>query len=316
MYDNEIKNIASSLGYEYVSDFHNGLANIIAKLKKDNKFFVLKFYTRDYFKKDREQKFIELAQDIITVPKIVDSGENFLIMDFKEGISGTDIFSKTNNKSVEIGKLIGQAAKALHSKKIDTEYVGFLSNNDLLGEEYGVAKSNFKTNSKFLKSLIDEQISKLNDYDVDIPDFSDLEIDIAEDNEKYLIHHDLDAKNILLKEEKLSAILDFEYAMIGSHLFDIAKVHVLGIYLAYHTLGTAKYLDFVAYMDGFYTAYGKKITYKELRPFFIYVLLNYTLFWLSNSLLKQVDKDKILPLHLINLQRLKDNKEIVVDKYL
>lgn len=315
MYNKEIQNIISSLGYEYISDLQDGLANIIIKIKKDNKFFILKFYTRDYFKKDREKRFIELAQNIIPIPKIVDSGDNFLIMEFKEGIPGADIFSKTNNMSLEVGRLIGLAAKELHTKIISSEYVGFLSKGDLSGREYNLVKSDFRTNSGFLKSLINEQISKLKDYDVNIPDFSDLEVNIKDDAEKCLIHHDLDAKNISLQDGQISSFFDFEYAMIGSRLFDLAKIHVLGIYLAYHTLGKAKYLNFKEYLIGFYESYGQQPSYEELRPFYIYVLLNYTLFWLSNPIVREKDMNKILPIHLENLHRLKNNQEIIVDNY-
>ena len=316
-YEKEILSIINSEGYVFDSSLHNGLANIIVKIKKNNNSYALKFYPKDHFKKEREKRFIKLSSDVLPTPKLIQSGKNFLILKFKEGMSGSQIFSKPENKvkSTEFGKLIGESIRKLHSKENSFDKVGFLTENNLSCEEYTIKNSTFTKNSELLKHLINEQNIYLKKYNLDLPRFEDKDLIIENDEEKLLIHNDICPKNILIQDEKISSFLDFEYAMIGSRMFDIAKANVLGIYLAYHTLGKAKHLDFEKYINGFYKGYGKKITYEELRPFYIYVLLNYLLFWLSSPILKKEDKDKILPVHLANLKRLERNEDLFVDEY-
>lgn len=293
---------------------NNGLSNVVVKAfdAKDRPYAV-KFYPRDTFKRVREERFMRAALGRYPVPELFASGEDYLITRFIEGVPGSMLFSESGDLSAQIGAQVGAALARLH-QVAQAAPLGFLTAEGVSGHEYDVATPGADSTSRLLSLLLEEHREKLAGYGipVELPYLGDA---LHDEHPAVLLHHDVCPKNFLFHGEELVAALDFEYAMIGSPLFDIAKAHVLARYLAYHTGGRARFLDANVYIKAFDTAYGACYTAQQLRPFYMYVLFNYLLFWLSNPLTEKTERDKIVPLHIDNLKRLHEGEDLVVPAY-
>lgn len=314
-YLDEIRHILASHDLKLDAVLNNGLSNIVVKAADaQGELYALKYYPRDTFKIGREERFIELASGTIPVPHISAAGEHYLITRFVAGESGSSLFSRPSDASESTGVLVGAALARLHTTPAPVSTIGFLG-RDISAEEYRLTSSALTSNTAFLRRLIREQEAHLRSLNIFLPPIDTNAIVVANDTERVLVHHDVCLKNILFADRAISAFLDFEYAVAGSPLFDIAKVHVLAKYLAYHTGGSARYLDADAYLSGFARGYGRAWTYSELRPFYLYILLNYILFWVANPLANAQARDRILPIHHTNLARILTGEDMTIPAY-
>jgi|GEM_PF-3159485 thiamine kinase-like enzyme len=315
-FKNEIDAILVTHNLRFESLLNNGLSNIVVRaLDAENNPVAVKYYPRDTFKREREQRFIELAHDQYPTPEIVAVGEDHLVTRFVPGESGSSLFSQPQDHSATAGRTIGAHAARLHSMPLADMHIGFLTLGDTSSAEYDSIPSSIRSNTQFLRTLIDEQLRHLEAHDLPLQHIDAQSLSVTEDDECVPLHHDICPKNVLFENGSVTTFLDFEYAMAGSRLFDIAKVHVLAKYLPYHTGGRARFIDDDAYLTGFEGGYGRSFSFDELRPFFIYVLLNYILFWVSNPIADNNDRDMILPIHLSNLERIIAGQDIVVPPY-
>lgn len=315
-YKKEIDAIVRLHNYVFDAPMRNGLANVIVKVRDAvGTPLIVKYYPRDTFKMEREKQFVALEKEIFPVPHIIVTGENYIVMDYVDGESGVELFMRPQMISRPIGRKIGEKVWALHAMQPSVSSIGFLGRNFLSAKEYDLAASHYTSNTQFLRNLIQEQMMHLKKYGIALPKVDRSEIIVENDRERVLVHHDLCLKNILFKDDNIATFLDFEYAMIGSRLFDLAKVDVLGMYLAYHTGGKGRHLDFPSYRSGFYEGYGAAPSFESLRPFYIYILLNYILFWLSSPIVSDVERQKILPIHQKNLSRIVCGEQMIVPPY-
>jgi aminoglycoside phosphotransferase (APT) family kinase protein len=295
---------------------NHGLSNITAEIvDASGARFALKYYPRDTFKKEREEIFMSLARNFAPVPTYVGGGSNYSIMSLIDGNSGAVIFSQPQEESERVGMMIGQLIARVHTVNPQSGIVGFLSHRGNMIEEYGQRISTTRSNTTLLRSLIREQLAKLSQYNIQLPVIPIDSYICEKDDECVLVHHDVCPKNMLFRDGALVGMLDFEYALAGSRLFDIAKVHVLGQYFAYHTGGMGRFLDFSAYVRGFEKGYGRAFSFTELQPFFVYVLLNYILFWISNPLADPAARERILPIHRANLERVLCGEQLIVPPF-
>lgn len=292
-----------------------GLSNIVLEvIDKTNVHYVAKYYPRDSFKKGRERGFFSLARGIIPVPEIIAEDDKYLLLEFLPGVSGAQLFSEDGRHSGSVGRQIGSLLRVTHAIPVDGATFGFLSDSSLSATEYQDTASTIISNTEFLQSLIREQYSKIEQYNVRIASYTFKTL-TSGDSERVLVHHDVCPKNFLFVDGIITGVLDAEYALIGSPLFDIAKVHILGTYFAYHTNGVGRHFDYVSYLAGFREGYGKAATAEELQPFLVYVLLNYILFWISNPLADTKLREQILPVHIQNLQRVINGEDILVPPF-
>lgn len=310
--------IATLHNFRIVRPLHFGLSNeTYAVIDTDGNTCVLKTYLRDTFKAAREVAFMSSVGTVVPIPQCLAYGDDYILTSFCEGVSGAELFSIPSEwaVSMDVGAQIGRMLAQIHAAEVLERGIGFLG-KDMRGydAEYALHVSDAKTNTALLKRLINENVTILESNGVTLPALPN--ICVSRDTERVLVHHDMCPKNMLFVDGRLNAVLDFEYALVGSRLFDVAKVYILGRYLAYHTGGVSMHLAYDAYEEGFDAGYGTKFTFEELQPFYIYVLLNYITFWVTHPAPNRVLRERIVPIHIDNLRRVCRGEGIVVPTFI
>lgn len=202
-------------------------SNYIIETNKQQKKYILKifFSTEQNYKKEIKLLTMLRGREIISVPKIyrvsnhkVINDREYAIYEYKQG--------KTIGQSISEGyvieeKFVRDVAKQLsmiHSYKFSR--TGFLDENLNLQVELPPLVSWYE---RFMginaqKRLGKDAVNKINQ--------------IVKENEKILweldkdirlVHGDFQGTNILVKDNKLSGILDWEFAMAGHPISDIGQ---------------------------------------------------------------------------------------------
>jgi len=200
--------------------------NVLFKIKIGKKSFILKINILPKPKIDftliLEEKFQNLLKKIRlpSIKSIV--GENFLIMDLAKGKT-IDLQKSVKNIYIDLGKKF----KKIH--KIKAKGAGLISIKKCVSENKleGLSSSwqkyfNINFESHLRKSV---KLKVLNKKDISFLRSMTKKYIVKAINTNSLLHNDPSSRNIFFSKGKITSLLDWEDAIIGDSLFEIANVH-------------------------------------------------------------------------------------------
>jgi aminoglycoside phosphotransferase len=222
MTDEIVKSIADKNHIDILSidKFSSGQVNSVFNI---NNQYVVKIegdpsYAKDLLKGQYE-KVQALVQKGAKVPKIIDSGEvegkNYLLMEKIEGENLVSHWYSFNDTQKE--NYIAQIAEQLkifHSITSGKYFGAFDNFKDAIVKETGFSeidkirlKPEYASSVEILEKFFADNIALLNETDTGV-----------------LNHNDLHFENIFYKDDKISGIIDFDYATFASKDYEFKKL--------------------------------------------------------------------------------------------
>ncbi len=158
-----------------------------------------------------------LSKSKLPIPRIVDYGvykdKEYIIMTCLEGETMNPLIME-NGEQEKIFRVAGQYLRTINDTKHDLNYgrVGaekFETFKAYFSYEVSRILSNLERFDHPYPEVIEEGIKTINKINVD-------------SNEKKLCHMDFSTRNILLKDGRISGIIDFEHTIISDPNWDLA----------------------------------------------------------------------------------------------
>lgn len=209
---------------EYIS---GGEGSQAFSFKEGGEDFIIRInkHSSQGYKKDKEafsrfKKYIPMAE--ITTIGILDNGYHFAISKKVEGETFKHLSSENKEKVMTD---LFKTLETIHSIDISSEE-GFGKWGADKPAEYGSWKEMLlgvgkhlgdetEGNSLFQTSFLEKEVwGKIYQRFVGLVEFCP--------EEKYLVHGDYGFDNLLIKDEKVTGVIDWEHSMYGDFLFDVA----------------------------------------------------------------------------------------------
>jgi aminoglycoside phosphotransferase (APT) family kinase protein len=232
----EIKNVfLKKLGYNVLSvrDSSKGVDQNVKIVTTDNGVFVLKIPHKENDKILKE--YLATSECIklkLPVPKVIYHDKNILIETYLEGKTLEEV--KTNKEQfAKIYFKLGRFLRKIHSIKCDG--FGSIMTNELRGKYSSQKKA---INSYMVKELINLKNSKYysnNDF-IKIKKY--YAHTLKNSNQSVLLHSDFEEGNILIKNNDVSAIIDFGDLSAGPPMQDFTRMYT-------NHYGTYKFDEFI-----------------------------------------------------------------------
>ncbi|MCT4686735.1 aminoglycoside phosphotransferase family protein [Vallitalea sp.] len=206
--------------------FKGGRSTTNYKIKVNDEFFVLRIYPNDDKRCLKEKKIADKFKNAIPVPQVYYINnkkellnKDFAIMEFVEGITLDQYIAEGNEVSDKIFEQLGHILAYIHKDKYKLE--GFLDENLQLVDGLPPILEWYHY---FLSQKAGERIGE------------DMKKQIYEIiNEKYeqlkkvffssvLCHGDFRTNNIMVKDNKVTGIIDWEFTLAAPLYFDIGQL--------------------------------------------------------------------------------------------
>lgn len=206
----------SKIAYSYQG--HEQTVKIVATEK--NK-YVLKIPQKRKGVMIYRENFVCTKLKNIKIPKVILKTETYLIESFIEGQNLNELKIK-KDKQAKIYQELGKNIKKIHQIKMTG--LGTLQNNGRgqhntpLEHIKAVLKTNLLPARK--RKVFNKTLTK------NIKTFLYNNINLFETNKSVLLHFDFTDGNILVKNNKLSGIIDFGDASCGPIEYDLAKLYI------------------------------------------------------------------------------------------
>ncbi len=264
----------------------------------NKKWYVLKELSLEKFSHKHLQYLIQtvklqhyLYKENVAVPKILlnndkevvsefSNNKYFFIQDYVKGYSKE--FDKLTNKEIfSIGKnlaFLHNKLKNIDSGAFKSDFLKYKNINDLKQElQAKRLEINKNSSRKFVQQInLSEEI--LNSGELNR---------IINQNKLQLIHGDFTPDNIILENNKVKSIIDFELVRINSKLQDIGRI-VLSIAFFNGEFDLSKLKSFI---DGYSTVY--KISYLDIINSFKIVWINEFNIWIQDRYFKNYNPSKV-----------------------
>lgn len=232
----DVQNAVSQFDPEKeIVDIENisGHNNKIFKIKLRDSTIVCKFYTgqnsgQDCRKEVNMHHLLEKEIDIKTPeilysdPNAVETSLPFFISEYIDGSSLQDSFDELERqKQVEVVEQSGQILGEVHSQ-ISFEYAGELmpeSRNITVDGELGWVEY---ITEELIQAVDKAKETRFNDLCKKAEDIIDRFSRLAEPEKKKLVFYDFRPDNVIAKNGRIKALVDFERAWSGDPLWDYA----------------------------------------------------------------------------------------------
>ncbi len=189
----------------------------VYKVTTISEILIIKFYgVKNRYQ--NELTALRLLSEIdLPLPKIVDYGvhkdKEYIIMTCLEGETMSNLIMERSEQE-KIYRVAGQYLRKINDAKHDLDYgrVGaekFETFKAYFSYEVSRILNNLEQFNHPYPEVIEEGIKTIKNVDVD-------------SNEKKLCHMDFSDRNILLKEGRISGIIDFEHTIISDPNWDLA----------------------------------------------------------------------------------------------
>lgn len=226
----ELNEVSSKIGSEiiYYKQFKSGIANPIFLIKlKDKKEYVLKMYQKNLSKYKNDLFVLNLFSKNNLVPKIIWHGaygkKRYLIMSKIQGknmkeCNLQDLTKNINKILFDIGKIAGE----LH--KIECTRFGRVHN------------PRYKTWESFLKNLNKKYLREIEGTEFEylipkIKKYLDRNLYLVKGLKKSsFIHDDIQSENLIIYNDKINGIIDFDRAFFGDPLYEFPYMETSFIY--------------------------------------------------------------------------------------
>lgn len=191
----------------------------------DNKKYILKIFFQNEQEYKKEYKILDMLKDSIPVQKIYKfdrsafiENKYYVIYKFLEGKT----LSKTlNNGEIISEKIIREAADILADiHKTNFDSVGFLDEN--LNVEYNLKPLN-QWYDEFMTDVVKSRLGEEIVQKIRMIIQDNIDDLLSMDSNSRLVHGDFQGTNILIDNNKISGIIDWEFAMSGHPLSDIGQ---------------------------------------------------------------------------------------------
>ena len=249
--------------YQDIIQIPTGWTNYVFKVKTDNGSYIYRFPRNQFFSEalKKEIDFNHYIQDKITLktPKLFamyDKGRLFSLHKLIEGQSLTECFDKLSPQEITT---------------LTDDLCQFIKNfQEIDHSDFALDKL-----SLFLTNLAYVNKEANYDFNVLIP------LKNMEQKSNVLVHGDLNPGNLILKNNKLIAVIDFAFVSESTEIIDLSRL-----------IGRLPKNYKEAFYDSYKKIVGKTINddeIKQLMDIWTYVELNYI------DYIKKVHKDIILP---------------------
>lgn len=192
----------------------------------DNKKYLLKIFFSDDQQYRKECEILSILKDKICVQEICKFDKSNLINDkyyvIYKYIEGVTLSKSLNNGDMTNEYIIRDAANILaniHKKRFSS--VGFL--NDELEVYHKLPPLN-KWYEQFITDKVEKRLGKDIIQKIRKVINENIEDLLSLDNDPRLVHGDFQGTNILVDHNKITGIIDWEFAMAGHPLADIGQL--------------------------------------------------------------------------------------------
>ena len=205
-----------------------GFANTNTYLElNDGRRMVARFPQSGSDRLDLECAILKKYEGVLPVPKVYGANQEMALVEFVEGVLLSEFDFSDRKGWLEALRSVGSSLAKVHQMKF--EQAGFLASDLTLahGFENGVGHAYVDYIEGTLRSdTVKERMGEqLNQQALAL--LPTLRSELAKINEACLIHSDFNPKNILVKKTDqgwgLAAIIDWEFAHIGSSLTDLGN---------------------------------------------------------------------------------------------
>lgn len=212
---------------EEIERFTGGKSTSNYKLKIEglNLQLVLKIYPENNRVCEKEFSIFNKVRGYVPVPRIyyvntenIIIDKNYCIMEYLEGTTLEDYIESGNRVSYKLAEEIGEKLALIHQTEYDME--GLLDNKLNLTEGLPPILSWYEyfLNGKAGKRLEISTIDKIKEF---IKHNNKLLLQMI--NKSVLSHGDFRPANLMIKDDKLIAILDWEFSLSAPCYFDIGQ---------------------------------------------------------------------------------------------
>jgi len=281
-----------------VSDFYYKEVPVIKSFKSENNYvFLLKFKNfekviklcspNDSWKVEKEIYLFELLSDNhVPVPKVDYSetegliGESWYIMDNLGDENLNDLFKRSEEKSKYLFFELGQLFARIHKIKFD--FQGQIYGRDIEKQSFSDSyRNSFEKSSKLLfsKGKISEK---------ELINAKNIFSNFVDSNQRSLCHDDFGPWQAIIKDGKISGIIDWEWARVSNPVYDFSKSELL------IDLWSGNFDEF---QRGYESVTNLPKDYNKIKlPYQIVELMNMMVYFLDNSKNFNLAKNKFLKL--------------------
>lgn len=196
-----------------IKRFKKGVINETYDVKVNGRSLVLRMYPKDFWKIKKEKHLYSLIRKKtnVSVPRIIKTGRNYLLM---SKIEGKELSIKDKKLVKEAGELLAK----IHSIKFP--YHGWIVGKEIKPKFRDWADFiYYDINQKFRK--IPKEHKKLKNNIRDILNKNKFLLDFKA--KPCLLHKDYHSSHIIVGKNKINGVIDLEWAMSGHNEFDITK---------------------------------------------------------------------------------------------